>query len=107
MESPTEVAAPPRLSYWRSSLRRAALIEAVLLALAIVALFASTGADNPLGFILAGMLQFPVSLLFVPILDHLPHCDSVDSLVMPGAIVALLQFGLIAVVCEFSRRRSG
>ena len=89
----------PRTS-WRSSLRRAALIEGVLLALTAFLLSAPGGADGSIGLILAALLQFPASLLFDPAARLLP-----GSLVGPAAVIVLVQFAIIFGVCEYDRRR--
>src|SRR5579872_553072 len=55
----------PRPS-WRSSIIRALVIEVVLFAFLLLA-FLSPGSHNPVPFFLALILQFPSSLLFVPL----------------------------------------
>jgi hypothetical protein len=90
---------------WREAMLKAALVESVLAAVCFA--FAHSpgfvGADNPLGFLVAGLLQFPSSLLFLTIgpaaIQILPGVE-VDSVHFVSTIVILLQFLLIAVLIK-------
>jgi hypothetical protein len=71
------------------------LIEAVLLGFPVVGFLTIGGADNPVWFYLAMLLQFPASLLWlVPswhILPFVPH-------VLIAAAIVIVQFMLIFVL---------
>jgi hypothetical protein len=60
------------------------------------------GADNPLWFYLAAVLQFPASLLFTAILGPIAKVftDDVQRLEVAGAVVAVVEFVLLAIVIK-------
>jgi hypothetical protein len=59
-------------------------------------------ADNPLWFYLGAVLQFPASLLFRPVLGLVTKVfpDEVHSVEVAGAVVAVVEFVLLAVVIK-------
>ena len=93
----------PLTTPWRRARMRALCINAVLVALVLLVFATSMGADNPLGVYVAFVLQFPASLLFIPISRALNAILSSDVIAMTAsaAIVTLLQF--IALTLFFKR----
>jgi len=96
---------PPRS--WSKAFRTAGLFEGSIAAAFLVALFAPVpmfaGADNPLWFYLAGLLHFPSSLLFPVLYDATARYvrdSSIESIAIPCALIALMQFLLIAVLLK-------
>jgi hypothetical protein len=86
---------------WGKAILKAALVEAVLAAILFGCAYwpGFTGADNPLWFWLALLLQFPASLLFLTIEGSTTQIMPgviVDSMFFVGTLVILLQFLLIA-----------
>jgi hypothetical protein len=96
---------------WRSALFKALAIQAGLVEFLSLAWFGLTpgfgGADNPLWFYMAAVLQFPASLLFTTVLGPITKVfpDDIQSLEVAGAAVAILPFALIAGVIK--TRKSG
>jgi hypothetical protein len=60
------------------------------------------GADNPLWFYLGSVLQFPASLLFTTVLGLVTKAfpGEAQAFEVAGAVVAVLEFVLIAVVIK-------
>jgi hypothetical protein len=93
MTSTVDVSSPferPRRT-WPRALRRALVVELILLGLLIPGFLHSGGADNPIWFFLALILQFPSSLVFISpaAWDHFARLI---------ALVALLEFCLFALL---------
>src|SRR5258706_7445656 len=102
----------PQVS-WPTALLRAAVVEGVLFVFLLLGYLnlipAFRGADNALWFYFAGLLQFPSSLLFVPL--SRPTVQLVPGLVVSGfgfaaAVVVVLQFLLMAVLIRKPWRRT-
>src|SRR5579872_5593892 len=85
----------PRPS-WRSSIIRALVIEVVLFAFLLLA-FLSPGSHNPVPFFLALILQFPSSLLFVPLLRADLAFDGPIA-AATTAVVVLAQVAFLSVM---------
>lgn len=60
------------------------------------------GADNPLWFYVAAVLQFPASLLSRPVVGLVSKVvpDDAQSMEVAGAVVAVLQFVLLTVAIK-------
>jgi len=87
---------------WRRALIQAVCLDAVLLGAALWVFSSSTGADSPLGFYIALVVQFPASLLFQPMLTAVTRLGASDSTAMTTAAagVALLEFVILALVLK-------
>jgi len=90
-------------SSWRGALLKALAFQVVVvgfLSLGWFGLLAGFGgADNPLWFYVGAVLQFPASLLFRPVMGSITKLfpDDVQAFEVAGAVVAILEFVLLAV----------
>jgi hypothetical protein len=85
---------------WRSAIFKALLIQiAIVGILSLVWLGYAGGADNPLWFYLATVLQFPASLLFSFVLGLITRIfpSGAQGMEMAAAVVVVLQFVLLTV----------
>lgn len=95
-----------RANTWRSAFLKALVMQICTVGLLSLGWFGFVGgfggADNPLWFYVAAVLQFPASLLFTtalgPIASVLP--GDAHSIEATGAVVALVQFLLLAVAIK-------
>jgi hypothetical protein len=91
---------------WRSALLKALVIQVVLVGFLALGWFGLVpgfgGADNPLWFYVAAVLQFPTSLLFTTLLGPITKVfpGDVRSLELAGAAVAVLEFVVLAVAIK-------
>ena len=89
---------------WAAAWLRAALIQGVIVVFLLLGYFnlfpMFRGADNPLWFYVAGLLQFPASLLFI-----LAPRLIVNGFEFFALVVVLLQFLLVAVLIRKPWRR--
>jgi hypothetical protein len=110
MGSPeTNVFGSPGGATWRSALLRAALIDGVLVLFSIGALASPMGADNPLGIYAAVALQFPTSLLTLPLYraaEVLFNASETHALMFAAATIAGLQYLLIVLLVRRPWRRA-
>jgi hypothetical protein len=92
---------------WRRALLKALVVQVVLVGLLSLEWFGfpAGGADNPLWFYVAAVLQFPASLLFATVLGLISKVfpDDVQSIEIAGAVVAVLELVLLAVAIKKSR----
>jgi hypothetical protein len=95
---------------WRRALLKAALSDGALLFLSIGMLASPLGADNPAGAYAAFVLQFPASLLAIP-LNHFFvqqfQASESQGFIASAATVAVLQYVLIVVLIRRPWRRVG
>lgn len=93
---------------WKSAFARAAAAEGVLTLTLIVIEFGAipgfVGADNPLGLYLAGILQFPASVLF---LATLSLNKSGFGMYLGIIGVAVLEFFVLALLFRYVWRGRG
>jgi hypothetical protein len=93
-------------SSWRSALLKALIVQVVVVGFLSLGWFGLLGgfggADNPLWFYLAGVLQFPASLLFSTVLGPIAKLSlsDVQGIEVAGAVVAVVQFVLLAVAIK-------
>jgi hypothetical protein len=91
---------------WRSALLKALSIQGVVVGFLSLGWFELLGgfggADNPLWFYLAAVLRFPASLLFGTVLGLVTKifADDAHSVEVAGAVVAVLEFVLLAVAIK-------
>jgi hypothetical protein len=96
-------------STWRSALFKALVIQAVVFGFLSLGWFGLVGgfggADNPLWFYVAAVLQFPASLLFSTVLGAVTKVtpDGVRNIEVAGVIVAVMQYVLLSVAIKKTR----
>src|SRR5262245_44440772 len=93
---------PKKRRPWSTALKRAALIQGSMV-LFILAMFTTPifhGADNPLPFYVAGALQFPASIMFIPLFMATKEvgASEIQALVTSAILVVVLQFLFFAVL---------
>ena len=78
---------------WQQAGIRAVCVNALLVAITAGIWVTSVGADNPLPWLAAGVLQFPASVLFPPLLEGLRTfvASEETALVAGSAIVLVMQ----------------
>ena len=95
-----------RTNTWRDALLKALVVQICIVGLLSLGWFGFVGgfggADNPLWFYVAAVLQFPASLLFTAALGPIAKIFPGDaqSIVATGAVVAVVQFILLAVAIK-------
>jgi hypothetical protein len=95
-------------SSWRRAVLKATYIDGALLFLAIGMLVSPLRADNPAGAYAAFVLQFPASLLALPLnrfVVQLFHASESQGFVASAATVAVLQYVLIVLLIRRPWRR--
>jgi hypothetical protein len=91
---------------WRNALTKALVFQVVVVGFLSLGWFGLLGgfggADNPLWFYAAAVLQFPASLLFRPVLGVVMKVlpGDVQAFEVAGGVVAVLEFVLLAVVIK-------
>jgi hypothetical protein len=88
---------------WRSAALKALLIQISIVGfLSLVWFGFAGGADNPLWFYLAVVLEFPTSLFFTPVLGVIAKTfpDDLQRIEVAGLVVAFLQFLLLTVAIK-------
>jgi|EndMetStandDraft_5_1072996.scaffolds.fasta_scaffold661162_1 hypothetical protein len=65
---------------WRSAFALAAAVELVLLGFIALIMFSATGADNPLPWVVAWLLQLPSSIIVMWLMNVMPAERDLTSL---------------------------
>jgi hypothetical protein len=95
-----------RANTWRNAFLKALVVQICTVGLLSLGWFGFAGgfggADNPLWFYVAAVLQFPASLLFTTVLGPIARVfpGDVHSIEITGAVVALVQLLLLAVAIK-------
>lgn len=95
-----------RTNSWRAALLKALVVQVVVVGFLSLGWFGLAGgfggADNPLWFYVAAVLQFPASLLFTTVLELIATVvpNDVQRIEIAGAVVAVVEFVLLSVAIK-------